>query len=611
VAPPRINRYRADLREFRFRLFEQFGLGQLLGTAPYADWGEDEVNMVLDEVYKFVCERLGPLNAIGDAEGCTLEGGKVKTPPGFKEAWDALNEAGWTMLSVPAEHGGQGAPFALQTVVAELMSGANTSFNMYPALTSGAAEVITAFGSPAQIELYAKRMFAGQWGGTMCLTEPQAGSDVGAATTRAIKLADGRYKIQGTKIFISAGDHDLTRTIVHMVLARTEGAPEGTRGLSLFIVPRDKVAPDGTVGGSNDVSVGNIEHKMGIKGSSTCVLNFGENDDCVGELVGPEEHQGMKQMFHLMNHARIGVGVQGVAVASAAYLSALDYAKERKQGPSIRQWKNPAAPKVPIILHPDVRRMLIDMKARVEGIRALILKLAVHHDRERVLKGTDPAQAAYHKSQIDLLVPLVKAYGSDQAFRVCETAMQTYGGAGYCADHPVEQYCRDAKIFSIYEGTNHIQAMDLVGRKLAQKNGANLQAFVADVGKFVEQHREHPRVKDGVAVLAKAMEALTGTAMRLFGWSQMGQIELVPLAANAFLEMMAETTVGWLLLDGAVIAVREAGERDPGDPDQAFYAGKLHSALHFAHSVLPNVATRAAMLARGDRSALDIPDEGF
>src|SRR5438477_2180914 len=325
----------------------------------------------------------------------------------------------------------------------------------------------------------------------MCLTEPHAGSDDGSASTIAKKRADGKYDIQGTKIFISGGDQDMTDNIIHMVLARTPDAPAGTKGLSLFIVPKNKLE-----GGSNDVTVGGIEHKMGIKASTTAVLVFGEAGNCVGELVGTQEQKGMSQMFHLMNYARIGVGIQGLALASSAYLNALDYAKDRKQGSSIKQWKDATAPRVPIIEHPDVRRMLLDMKSKTEGLRALAVKLTMHLDRARA----EPDKAEYHNGQVDLLVPLLKAYGSDQAFQICATAIQVYGGAGYLHDWPVEQYCRDSKVFSIYEGTNHIQAMDLVGRKLMQRGGANVQAFGKDVTAFVAAHKDHAVLGDAIVI---------------------------------------------------------------------------------------------------------------
>jgi hypothetical protein len=312
-----------------------------------------------------------------------------------------------------------------------------------------------------------------------------------------------------------------------------------------------------------------------------------------------------------MNGARIAVGIQGLSVASSAYLNALDYAKDRKQGASIKNWKDANAPRVPIIEHADVRRMLLDMKSRVEGIRALALKLTVHQDRVNALAGKDDQAVAYHQGQIDLLVPLVKAYGSDQGFQVCATAIQTYGGAGYLKDWPVEQYCRDAKIFSIYEGTNHIQALDLVGRKLSQKGGANVQAFAKDFGTFVAANKEHPVLKDAVGQLAQAMESITSTAFRFLGWFNGGKMELVPLAANRFLEMMSEATIGWLLLEAAVIAEKAAADLPEGHPDRAFYSGKRYAAQYFANNVLPTVASKAALIAKEERTPIEIPDAAF
>jgi alkylation response protein AidB-like acyl-CoA dehydrogenase len=608
------NRYKADLREIRFLLFEQFRLDELLGTGPFEAWGRDDVLMAMDGAYKFACEVFGPLNAVGDRVGCRIEGGRVTTPPGFKEAWKRLYEAGWKSVALSSAHDGQGGPFSLYIVLDEFLAGANTALHMYSGLAYGAAEVIEHFGTSRQRDIYMRRMFAGQWGGTMCLTEPHAGSDVGSARTTAVKQADGRYLLRGTKIYITGGDHDLAENIVHLVLARIEGAPPGTKGLSLFIVPTIRVNDDGSLGQPNDVVVGSIEHKMGIIGSATCVLNFGESDGCLGELVGTVEHQGMPQMFRLMNGARISVGMQGVAVASSAYLNALEYAKDRKQGSSILQWKDPTAPRVSIIEHPDVRRMLLDMKSRVEGIRALIIKLTRHQDAVAVHQGKDDRAASYHQGQVDLLVPLVKAYGSDQGFRVCETAIQTYGGAGYTKDYPVEQYCRDAKIFSIYEGTNHIQAMDLVGRKLGQAGGANLQAFLNDIAEFVKANEKHPVLAAGVKELREAHEAVAGTAMRMLSWFQMGKMPMVPLAANRFLEMMSEVAVGWLLLDAAVISLKAieklpAGEE--GEKDRLFYQGKRHAAMYYALNVLPHAKLSAEILGREDASALEIPTEAF
>jgi alkylation response protein AidB-like acyl-CoA dehydrogenase len=535
----------------------------------------------------------------------------VLVPPGFKEAWDKLYEAGWKSLSVAEAHGGQGAPFTLHALVEEFLCGANAAFSMYPGLTYGAAEVIASFGTKDQHHRYLDKMFGGAWGGTMCLTEPHAGSDVGSASSTARRLEGGTYAIRGTKIFISAGDHDMVDNIVHLVLARVDGAPAGTKGLSLFVVPKHRVNADGSLGAPNDVTVGSIEHKMGINGSSTCVLNFGENDACVGELVGTQENLGMSQMFRMMNGARIAVALQGLGVASSAYLNALEYARDRKQGSHITQWKDASAPRVPILQHPDVRRMLLDMKARVEGIRTLVYKLALHMDRGQVAGGKDDAQTAYHRGQVDLLVPIVKSYASDQAFRIGETAIQVFGGAGFLKDHPVEQYTRDAKIFSIYEGTNHIQAMDLVGRKLPQDGSSNFRAFLSDIGTFATANAQHPTLGPEVQTLGKAAEVLGGAAMQLMGWFQSGRMTLVPLAANRFLEMMAETAVAWLLLDAARIAEEASAKLPEGHADRTFYSGKKQAALYFARNVLPGVFSKAKIMQAEDQSPVDIADEAF
>ncbi|HKE14224.1 MAG TPA: acyl-CoA dehydrogenase [Kofleriaceae bacterium] len=603
-----VNRYRCDLRDMRFLLFEQFGLDALLGKPPYADWSRDDVTAVLEEVYRWSCEVLGPINAGGDRIGCVLENGHVRTPPGFREAWKSLREHGWRGLGVSPEFGGQGGPLAVSLLAGEMMSGANTAFNMYPGLSQGVAEVIEAFGTPAQVAAHCRKLFTGVHAGTMCLTEAHAGSDVGAALTRATPVGDGKYHIEGTKVFISAGDHDLTDNIIHLVLARTPDAPDGTKGLSLFIVPRDRLDGDGT----NHVVTASLEHKMGINGSATAVLVFGEGGPCVGELVGTEERRGMAQMFKMMNLARIGVGLQGLAVAGAAYLCALEYAGQRVQGASIKEWKDPAAAKVPIIQHPNIRRMLLDMKARVEGIRGLIIKLGLHRDRELALRAAGDDKAADAElGQVDLLVPVVKAYASDQGFQVTVLAIQCLGGAGYIKDHPVEQYCRDSKIFSIYEGTNHIQALDLVGRKLGQRGGANFQALLADVRRFVAEQKDSDVLAPVIGRLAAAADALGEGAMRLFSWFQSGRNELIDLYANRFLEMMARTTVSWVLLHGASVAMRASRSLPPDHPDRAFYAGKLHAAMHYAQVELPVVVEGARFMAQELRHSIEIPDLGF
>ena len=606
-----INRYKVDLRELHFVLFEQFRFGDVAAKEPFAaaGWNEDTARAVLEATAKFAKDVLGPLNGPGDREGCRLVNGRVLTPKGFQEAWKGLYEQGFKSVSVKTEHGGQGAPTSLYALVEEILSGANVAFNMYPGLAWGAAELIAECGTETQRKLYADRMLNGQWGGTMCLTEAHAGSDVGAAKTKAKKRADGLYDITGSKIFISGGDHDLAENIVHLVLARVDGAPAGTKGLSLFIVPRIRVSADGKLGELNDVAVASIEHKLGINGSATCVLNFGENGGCVGELVGTAENVGMSQMFRMMNGARIAVGLQGVALASSAYLNALEYAKDRKQGSHFTKWKDPAAPRVAILEHPDVRRMLLEMKAIVEGLRALVVKLATHRDLADTFQGKDDEKHAYHQGQVDLLTPLVKAHAADEGFRLCAQAIQIYGGAGFLKDWPIEQYLRDGKIMSIYEGTTHIQAMDLVGRKLGQNGGANFAGFMADVGKFVETHRSHKVFGKEVEALSQAADAVTQVAMGFMGWSQGGKVTLVPLNANRFLTMMSELALGFLLLEAGVLAESKLGAAT--GTDKAFYEGKKYSALWYGRNVLPQVEAKAKLALLEDDSPMQIPDAAF
>ncbi|OGL20626.1 MAG: acyl-CoA dehydrogenase [Candidatus Rokubacteria bacterium RIFCSPLOWO2_12_FULL_71_22] len=598
--------FRADLRAIRFTLYDHLQVQQLFDLDAYAHLSREECDAVIDQCLRFVTEVTGPLNAPGDRAGCRIENGRVVTPAGFREAWRKLFEFGFMSFTMPVKAGGFGGPRAIGVVLSELQSGANTAFNMYPGLTHGAADLLEAFGSPQDHARFLTPMIEGRFAGTMCLTEPHAGSDVGATKTRARHLGGDVYAISGTKCFISSGDHDLTENIVHLVLARIEGAPAGTKGLSLFIVPKIWVEEDGRPGEPNDVATASIEHKLGIRASATAVLAFGENGRCRGILVGGRPHEGMRQMFRMMNVARIAVGVQGIAVASTAYLNALAYARERLQGSSVRHFKDPDAPRVPIIEHADVRRMLLEMKAKVEGMRTLAIKLALHADLAQALAATDEGRAAYHEGQVDLLTPIVKAYCSDQAFRVAELAIQVYGGAGYVEDHPVEQYLRDAKIFSIYEGTNHIQALDLVSRKLQSRGGENLAAFLRQLGEFVERHRVHPALGVEVAALGEAVGALQRAGGALLELFTGGRVDEVTLIANPFLEIMAEVTIAHLLLDAALVA-----ESRRAEADEDFARGKVLAAKFYANFVLPGVHAKLAAIVGGDRSALDIPDGGF
>ena len=606
-----LNRYRTDLRDFRFLLFEQFDLPSLLGKAPFEEWGRGECDMVLEEVYRFVREVTGPLNAVGDTQGCRIEEGRVKTPEGFKEAWDKVWDAGWAKISHSSETGGQDAPKMLWAFTEELFSGSNTSFMMYVMLTLNAASLIEHFGTDAQRKRYLPPMMNGQAGGTMCLTEAQAGSDVGASRTTATRNENGTYRIKGTKIFISGGDHDLADNVVHLVLARIEDAEPGTKGLSLFLVPRIRYNDDGSLGAYNDVQVTSIEHKMGINGSATCVLQFGDHDNCIGEVVGGVEHQGIRQMFQMMNAARIAVGIQGLSVAAASYLASVDYARERKQGSSIGRFKDALAPRVPIIEHPNIRRDLLDMKAKVEGTRALIMKLTLHMDHLRALGGRDDESAAYHQGQVDLLTPLVKGYATEQGFKIPARAIELFGGHGFLKDHPVEQYTRDARVFSIYEGTNFVQSMDLASRKLGQAGGEIARAFFRDVQTFIDQNTDQPALREVIAHLKEAKDACESCAKRFHQWFRAGEIAHIPLSSEPFLTAMSELAVGWLLAEQAAISIARLAETSETHPDYAFYTGKKYAADYFAHNVLGTVAYRVNRLQAADTSPMTIPDAAF
>lgn len=606
-----INTFRIDRRTIDFTLWEHLRVQQLFDLPRYGELSREDCAAVIDQAIRFSSEVIGPLNGPGDRIGCTLRDGKVTTPPGFREAWAKLYELGITQFAIDPEFGGFGGPHVVEILLQEILSGGNTAWNMYPGLTRGNLDVIATFGTKEQQDLFLPPLVGGRFSGTMCLSEPHAGSDVGSARTSAKQIDGHLYSISGTKCWISAGDHDLAENVVHLVLARIEGAPAGTKGLSLFIVPKVWVNPDGSLGESNDVVTASIEHKLGIRASATAVLNFGENGKCRGYLVGGEPNVGIKQMFLMMNSSRIAVGVQGVSIASTAYLNALSYARQRLQGSSAKQFKDPQAPRVAILEHADVRRMLLEMKAKVEGMRTLALKLSLHADLARAHEH-DPGKAATHMGQVDLLTPILKAYCSDQAFRICELAVQTYGGAGYVQDNPVEQYLRDAKIFSIYEGTNHIQAADLVARKLPAHGGAGFTAFVREIEGFVQANAGHHGIAGEVKALAEAVGALQRAAGLLMDFFGNGNVDQVMLVSNAFLEMMAEVAIAHLLLEAAVIADRLRSENeDATSDDLAFYGGKVAAAKYFANYVLPGVHGKLAAMQSADRSVLDMPDGGF
>lgn len=613
------NFFKADLRSIQFTLYEHIKIQQLFDAErfPKANFfghlSKDECDQVIDQTYRFCNEVIGPISQTGDREGCVLKDGKVTTPKGYKQAWKTLYEMGLPNWRLSLDHGGFQGPTSIGVALAELQSGANTAFTMYPGLTHGAAELVANFAIDGDRERFLPGMLDGRFSGTMCLSEPHAGSDVGSARTKAVHLDGNRYKITGTKCWISGGDQDLSKNVIHLVLARVEGAPDGTSGISLFMVPKYNVAEDGSTGDFNNVVTASIEHKLGIRSSTTAVLNFGEGGDSIGFLCGTAENVGMKQMFQMMNGARIEVGVQGLAVASTAYLNALCYARDRKQGSSVKRFKDPNSPRVSIIEHSDIRRLLLEMKAKVEGMRALCVKLAFNEDLARALRAEGKNdEADFYQGRVDLLTPIVKAYCSDQGFRVCEQAVQIYGGAGYVQDNPVEQYLRDAKIFSIYEGTNHIQALDLVVRKLRGRHGQDLADFIGDLGGFVQRYSDDSAVGPEVRLLGEASEALQKAGGDLMQYMMSSQLDQLTLCCSPFLEAMAEVTVGHLLLEAAVIAEEERTQDESQTQEEFdFYAGKVMCGKYYANFVLPGVMAKCRAIASNDRSALDIPDAGF
>lgn len=610
--------FRVEERDVRFNLFEWLDVQGLLRFPAFREMDSDTLDLLLRNAIDLACKVIAPVNVPGDRSGCRLdENGNVKIPSEYAAPYKAFCDGGWIGLSDPVEYGGTGAPEMIRMAAWEAFCGAAAAFMMYPGLTQAVASLIIGCGSGEQKRTYAQKLLSGRWGGTMCLTEPQAGSAVGDIRTTARKVRDGYYKLQGQKIFISSGDYDLVENIVHMVLARVANAPAGIKGLSLFIVPKFRVDPDGSVGRPNDVTCAGIEHKMGIRGSATCTMAFGENDECEGWIVG-EENAGIQYMFRMMNEARLGVGLLSLAIASAAHIEASDYARERIQGVDMRRFKDPDAPRVAIIEHPDVRRMLVRQRAYVHALRALMYYVARLADLARHGEGDEREKSI---ALIELLTPICKAYSSDCAVEVAGLGVQVLGGYGYCQEYPCEQYMRDARILPIYEGTNGIQAMDLVGRKLGMKGGAVLMTFLGEIQAYLAAAKEHPAVKDCAAALEKSVEDLQGVAMMFMGKNMSGEVPYVLLQASSFLRFMGNAAAAWLLGRQAMLASdkldalwaakgaattddRAAVVRD--DPEAAFYDAKVKTARFFYMNILPeNLGLAQAMLSE-DTSALDI-----
>jgi hypothetical protein len=595
--------YKAPVDEVTFLLRDVFHLDRYNNLPGFAEATTDVVEAVLGEAAKFSEAVLMPLNRIGDQEGCRRNpDGSVTTPRGFKDAYKKLVEGGWIGVSAPAEFGGQDLPVVINQAVNEFFSSANMAFGMYAALTQGAAAAIAVHGSPEQKKLYLPKLVSGQWAGTMNLTEPQCGTDLGLVRTRAAAQSDGSYKITGTKIFISAGEHDLAENIVHLVLARIDGAPAGTRGLSLFIVPKFLPAADGSVAARNAVACGSIEEKMGIHGNATCVMNY---DGATGWLVG-EPNRGLQAMFTMMNEARLGVGVQGLAMSEVAYQNAATYAKERLAGRALTGAKFPEKPADPIVVHPDVRRMLMSIRAFNEAARALVVWTALKSDIAHRSAEAKEKQAA--EDQLGLLTPVIKGILTDQGFANAVLAQQIYGGHGYIAEHGIEQFVRDARITMLYEGTNGVQALDLVGRKLPKDGGRALQAFFAEVTAYAKERSADAAMTPYVKPLSQSLGDLQQATM-WFLQNALGNPDNAGAGATDYMHLFGLVALGYMWCLIAEAAKVKGGGGGDGAADRM--SQRLATGRFFMERMLPATATHLARIKAGAASTMALPAEAF
>ena len=593
--------YKAPVDDTLFLLNDVFHLDRYGNLPGFGDASPDVVEAVLREAAKFSEEVLTPLNRVGDKEGCTRHpDGSVATPTGFKDAFKQMVEGGWIGISVPAEFGGQDLPATLTVAVNEMLCSANMAFAMYPGLTQGAIAALLAHASPELKKKYLPKMVTGEWTGTMNLTEPHCGTDLGLLRTKAVKQADGSYQITGTKIFISAGEHDLASNIVHLVLARIEGAPAGTKGISLFVVPKLTVKDDGSLGAPNGVSCGSIEEKMGIHANSTCVMNY---DGAAGWLVG-QENRGLPAMFTMMNEARLGVAVQGLALSEVAYQNAAIYAKERRQGRALSGAKYPDKAADPIIVHPDVRRTLMTIRAFNEAGRALVLWTALKGDIARRSEDGKERQSA--DDYMGLLTPVVKGVLTDSGFANTVMAQQVFGGHGYIAEHGMEQFVRDARIAMIYEGANGIQALDLVGRKLGKDGGRALMAFINEVGGFIKEKSADDGMKPYVTPLGVALGHLQQASM-WFMQNAMAKPDNAGAGATDYMHMFGLVALGYMWCRIAEAAIAHAKTNGAGHRMSA----KLTTARFFMERMLPETAAHFARIQSGAGSTMELPDEAF
>jgi alkylation response protein AidB-like acyl-CoA dehydrogenase len=607
----------ADRKDVDFVLHEQLNVANLSKHDRYAEFNKKTIDLIISEARNLAVKELLPAQIDGDREGAHFEGGNVTLPESFHKAWGLFKEGEWVALSNDPDCGGQGMPATLSLAANDYFIGANFAFMMYPGLTHGAGRLVQTFGTQKQKDLFLKKMFSGEWTGTMLLTEPEAGSDVGALTTSAVKNDDGTYSITGNKIFISSGEHDMAENIIHPVLARIEGAPEGTRGISLFLVPKIWVNDDGSLGEPNDVVCTGIEEKMGIHGNATCSLSLGSKGNCRGTLLG-EENKGMRAMFQMMNEARLLVGLQGLACASSAYMYAVNYARERVQGRHLLKAQEDDAPSVSIIEHPDIRRMLLTMKAYVEGMRSLLYYIGNCEDHLRTsAKEEDKAK---HQGLIDLLIPIAKGYVTDKAFEVCSLGVQVYGGYGYIKEYPMEQLLRDCRITQIYEGTNGIQAMDLLARKLGMNQGKPVMDLLGEIQQTLAAAKKISNLTDTAGKIeltdtAGKIEAAVnklGEVMLHIGQAAMSIDTRMNAFAHAypFMEVSGDVVFAWLLLWRAALAAQNL-ENGAKKKDVAFYEGQIKSAEFFANSILPVSLGKMKAILAADNTVVDISADAF